>query len=232
MKRILVVDDEALIRNICAGILSGGGYDVETAVNGMDALDKIKSSAYDLIISDIDMPLLNGIHFYLRVERDYPYLKDRFLFLTGGAVMNRAAAEVLSRMNNRVLQKPFKPYDLLNTVKNIVDIPVREYARRKEERFAMTADCRIEIFHHDGSSAYPMSAERVEDISPSGMKVKYFGASSLNRGTSVSIYIKGINVRRNAMVVWTRDLGGFYLSGFSLTEPLAPSTIETLGRTP
>ena len=57
---ILVVDDEKLLRDLLVKILSKEGYTVETAVDGEDALNKLRQQKYHLLISDIKMPRLNG----------------------------------------------------------------------------------------------------------------------------------------------------------------------------
>ncbi|MDD3831140.1 MAG: response regulator transcription factor [Clostridia bacterium] len=61
MKKILVVDDEEVIRQVLAEYLEFGGYDVDTAVDGIDAINKANATQYDLIVMDIMMPRLDGI---------------------------------------------------------------------------------------------------------------------------------------------------------------------------
>jgi two-component system OmpR family response regulator len=58
--RILVVEDEPLVRDLLRESLTIGGYDVETADDGLEALNKIQKTAFDLIVADINMPKLNG----------------------------------------------------------------------------------------------------------------------------------------------------------------------------
>ena len=60
-KRVLVVDDSITVREVERQLLRGEGYDVETAVDGREGLTLAKSSHYDLIISDVDMPRMNGL---------------------------------------------------------------------------------------------------------------------------------------------------------------------------
>jgi DNA-binding NtrC family response regulator len=58
---ILVVDDEELIRNLVVTVLSRGGHSGVTAMNGMDALHKMKGNRFDAVITDIKMPEMDGI---------------------------------------------------------------------------------------------------------------------------------------------------------------------------
>ena len=62
-KRVLVVDDEPTIVSLLTLALEAEGYQVEVAVNGRDALDKVKQQAPDAILLDVMMPVLDGWHF-------------------------------------------------------------------------------------------------------------------------------------------------------------------------
>lgn len=62
-KRILVVDDEPLIVSLLTLALEAEGYQVEVAVNGRDALDRVQQQAPDAILLDVMMPVLDGWHF-------------------------------------------------------------------------------------------------------------------------------------------------------------------------
>ena len=66
--RILVVDDSITVRETQRQILEGAGYRVDTAVDGMDGWNSVRLNMYDLIVSDIDMPRLNGFEFIEKVR--------------------------------------------------------------------------------------------------------------------------------------------------------------------
>ncbi len=72
-KRILVVDDSITVREMTRKLLQNRGYDVDVAVNGMDAWTAIRSNPYDLVVSDIDMPRMNGIELVKQIK-DHPKL--------------------------------------------------------------------------------------------------------------------------------------------------------------
>jgi two-component system sensor histidine kinase and response regulator WspE len=69
-KRILVVDDSITVREMERKLLQNQGYDVDVAVNGVDGWSAIRSKHYDLVISDIDMPRMNGIELTQQIKRD------------------------------------------------------------------------------------------------------------------------------------------------------------------
>ena len=70
-QRILVVDDSITVREMTRKMLQNRGYDVDVAVNGMDAWTAIRSNHYDLVLSDIDMPRMNGIELVKQIK-DHP----------------------------------------------------------------------------------------------------------------------------------------------------------------
>lgn len=74
-KKILVVDDSITVRQVQRKILESKGYFVETAENGMEGWNVVRSEKYDLVISDIDMPRMNGIEFVTKIKQS-PKLKD------------------------------------------------------------------------------------------------------------------------------------------------------------
>jgi|SRR5690242_8787131 CheY-like chemotaxis protein len=81
--RILVVDDEVVIAQLIAEVLGGEGYDVDTAPHGLAALDCIARQTYDVVLSDLRMPELDGLGLYREIERRHPDLLTRFVFITG-----------------------------------------------------------------------------------------------------------------------------------------------------
>lgn len=81
--RILIVEDEASLANVLARLLRRDGHTVDTAANGRLALAKLDEQTYDLILSDIRMPEVDGPSLYRLLERRQPHLCRRWVFLTG-----------------------------------------------------------------------------------------------------------------------------------------------------
>jgi len=73
MKKVLIIDDSVTVRMYHKQILLGGGYEIDEAENGMEALEKVSQKEYDLFIVDINMPILDGYSFVKRLRENYGY---------------------------------------------------------------------------------------------------------------------------------------------------------------
>jgi len=80
--KILVVEDEELLRDILALVLSDEGYHVEIATNGEEAWEKLNDDSYDLLATDLFMPKMNGFELVLKAQRVFPDLK--IIMISGG----------------------------------------------------------------------------------------------------------------------------------------------------
>ena len=69
---ILVVDDEPVLRDLLAKILCREGFGVATAVDGAEALERMAGETFDLVISDIQMPRLDGFGLLKKIKQDHP----------------------------------------------------------------------------------------------------------------------------------------------------------------
>ncbi len=67
-KKVLIVDDSEMVRNFHSYILRDAGFEVQTAADGAEALEKFLSDTFDLIITDINMPKMDGLSFIRRVR--------------------------------------------------------------------------------------------------------------------------------------------------------------------
>jgi two-component system sensor histidine kinase and response regulator WspE len=74
-KRVLVVDDSLTVRELERKLLTRGGYEVEVAVDGMDGWNAVRTGRFDLVVTDIDMPRLDGIGLVTLIKKD-PHLKS------------------------------------------------------------------------------------------------------------------------------------------------------------
>ena len=111
IKRILVVEDEASICNMCRRVLTRVGYEVDIAVNGRVAQDMIEEKQYDLCLADIRTPKMDGKELYRWLEKKYPQLSSRVIFTTGD-VMSGDTQAFIEQSGKPFLPKPFTPDEL------------------------------------------------------------------------------------------------------------------------
>ncbi len=117
--RILVLDDEPIILELCVEFLGSEGYEVDTVSNGKVAISLLQEKDYDVVISDMKMPSLNGAEFYKIVNERYPKVAKRIIFITGD-MLNVETKAFLENTNNPYLIKPFKLNELRNIVKEVI----------------------------------------------------------------------------------------------------------------
>ncbi len=117
-KKILVVDDEKNIRLTLEKALSNAGYEVETALNGEDGLEKIKEDEYPVILLDMKMPGMDGLEFLEKVN-ELKY-QTRVVMITGYGNVE-TAVETMKLGAVDYLRKPFKPQEILEIVDNVFE---------------------------------------------------------------------------------------------------------------
>jgi DNA-binding NtrC family response regulator len=114
--RILVVDDETVIRTMIKRSLELQlKADIVLASNGLMASEFIAQDSFDLIISDMQMPLMTGLDLYEWTRIHSPQMTDHF-FIISGDLGSVTAAEELNRYGVQVVRKPFLMGTLMNTV--------------------------------------------------------------------------------------------------------------------
>ena len=114
---ILVVEDEPVMTEILVDLLSIDGHAVDVAANGAIAVEKIRDKAYDLILSDMKMPELDGRGLYGEIERRYPKLLSRLVFVTGDT-LSRETRQFIERVGALTLGKPFALEDVQRVVRH------------------------------------------------------------------------------------------------------------------
>jgi DNA-binding NtrC family response regulator len=118
LAKILIVDDEAPIRRVLRDILETEKYEVHEAVDGVDALARLKQKKFDVVFMDIKMPKLNGIEALERIIEIQPDLP--VIMISGHADVNEAITTVKKGAFD-FIQKPLDLNRLLITVRNALD---------------------------------------------------------------------------------------------------------------
>ena len=118
---ILVVDDELSLTKGLARLLRRDGYSVDTVANGRLALAQLQERAYDLILSDLRMPELDGPGLYQALAQQYPHLLRRFIFLTGDTLSPETLA-FFAKHGVLRLTKPFTAMEVRRVIQQALHV--------------------------------------------------------------------------------------------------------------
>ncbi|MBK8803489.1 MAG: response regulator [Fibrobacteres bacterium] len=118
-KTILIIDDSASFRQVVAMALKGAGYDVVEASDGKDALSKLDGRKFHLIISDVNMPNLDGIGFVKAAKEIPAYKFTPVIMLTTVSGDDKKAEGKAAGVRAWVV-KPFQPPVLLDAVSKLI----------------------------------------------------------------------------------------------------------------
>ncbi len=113
MARILVAEDEAPVREFVVRALAHAGHEVSAVADGQLALQALARERYDLLVTDIVMPQMDGIALALKVTKEWP---DMGVLLMTGYAAERQRAHNLEALIHRVIAKPFSLADFLAAV--------------------------------------------------------------------------------------------------------------------
>lgn len=119
MTRILVVDDSRVTRRLVGTVLKSGGYAVEEAENGLEALEKLGAVKTDLIIADLNMPNMDGVTF-VRSVRETPYVRAIPIVMLTVSSDKCLKEEAMAAGTDVFMTKPVKPTTLLATVRSLL----------------------------------------------------------------------------------------------------------------
>ncbi|MBW2589391.1 MAG: response regulator [Deltaproteobacteria bacterium] len=119
-ERILLVEDEEVVMNLLAEMLSGKGYKVFSATNAREALDifEKEKGAFDLVFSDVVLPDIRGLKLVEQLLKQKPEI--RILF-TSGYSDEKSDWQTIKQLGYSYIQKPFTSYDMLKTVKEALE---------------------------------------------------------------------------------------------------------------
>lgn len=135
-KRILVVDDEPDVRSYLSSALGDAGFVVETAADGMEALEAVRRSPPDLISLDLVMPRHSGAKFYRELQKDRKLSKIPVLIVTGHARddMGKADFEEMTMSGPGVyLEKPVRPDTYVGAVRRLLGLENAQTESRPED---------------------------------------------------------------------------------------------------
>jgi two-component system, cell cycle response regulator len=127
--QVLVADDDISIRTLIAEVLGDDGFDVTTAANGEEAWEKFEKASHEIVLTDIRMPLLDGLQLLQRIRTKSPM--TRVLILTSFA----SVASSVQALKDGAFDYLIKPFESLDAVSRTVQRAVEhiEAAREREE---------------------------------------------------------------------------------------------------
>ena len=110
-KRVLTVEDEPAICDLCRRVLTSEGFGVDIATNGRVAQDMIADKQYNVLLLDIKMAIMDGKELYQWLQEKHPQLASRVIFTTG-SVTGKDTTTFIEQTGRPYLPKPFTPDEL------------------------------------------------------------------------------------------------------------------------
>lgn len=115
---VLLVEDNHEVRQGLARVLRQAGFDVSTAENGLEALAKLDGGAFQAVICDIMMPVMDGIRLYQLLEARHPQVTKHVIFVSAWFDDPEVQA-FLARTGRPILRKPFEIQDFIRAVEEV-----------------------------------------------------------------------------------------------------------------
>jgi len=118
-KKVLLVDDAGVIRQVSSMTVKTAGFEVTEAVDGMDALEKLKEAKFDLLVTDINMPNMDGIELIknVRAMDEYKYIP---IIVLSTLSQEEKVQEGRDAGASGWLYKPFNGRKLIETIKKFI----------------------------------------------------------------------------------------------------------------
>jgi DNA-binding NtrC family response regulator len=208
---ILVVDDEEIVRDSLASWLEEDGYDVETAENGMKALERLPLKEWSLALVDLKMPGMDGIQLMEEIKKTRPDMT--VIIMTAYATVD-TAVKAMKRGAYDYTVKPFNPEDLSMTIRKIL-----EHQKLVKENIFLRKELKKQYRLHDmiGKNKQMQEIfELVKTVAPSNSIVLVQGES----GTGKELLARAIHDESPR-----RDAPFISVSCAALTESLLESEL-------
>jgi len=116
---ILVVDDEDNLRDVLVEVLRRDGHEVDSAVDGAEGLRRVEERRYDLVVTDLRMPGLEGPALYRALRARYPEQPPRVIFMSANTGIDEYAS-FLAETGEPALEKPFNRTDMRQAVLQVL----------------------------------------------------------------------------------------------------------------
>ncbi len=132
MMKILIVDDSKENLYLLETLLKGSGYKVVSATNGAEALEKLRADGFDMIISDILMPVMDGFQLCHECKKDENLKAIPFVFYTATYVDEKDEELALKLGADKFIRKPIEPDEFITIIRGVIlDVEAGKLAGRK-----------------------------------------------------------------------------------------------------
>src|ERR1700685_2629552 len=118
--RVLIAEDNPAVREFILRSLNGAGYRTTAVADGQQALDALAKEKFDVLVTDIVMPNVDGIALALKAVRLFPNLR---IIMISGYAQERMRAHNLDALVHRIIAKPFSLEEICGAVKDAIALP-------------------------------------------------------------------------------------------------------------
>ncbi len=188
MSKILVIDDERAIRNTFKEILEFEGYEVDTAENGKEGLQKAEKERYSLIYSDVKMPEMDGIEFLEKLQEVKGAQESSPIVMISGHGNIETAVEAIKKGAYDFIEKPLDINRLLITTKNAI-----ETGSQKKEIKTLRKKVSSQNKMVGSSAAIARIREMIDKVAPTDARVLVTGENGTGKEIVARLLHEGSN---------------------------------------
>lgn len=117
--RILLIDDDRALRDVVAKSLTYAGHTVTQAEDGLQGLELARAATFDLVVTDLVMPVQEGLETILALRQEFPTVP--VIAISGGVNNSTIYLDVAAKIGaTRILEKPFTPGELINLIAEVL----------------------------------------------------------------------------------------------------------------
>jgi len=213
-RRILVVDDEEDLRALVGSIVGDLGYEVETARDGLSAIEKVDLDPPDLILLDLVLPGIDGVSVLRYLRQGGSRIPVVLLTACSDEKMIRKA---MNEGATAHLPKPFRIHDLVQICSRLLGKTGTGADRRREPRHCLSLDLLALSWER-----VPMGLAHLFDLSAGGAQVGFASPLALGERIRVEFPVPGGELSVGGRVCWRGPASRGYAHGLAF-EPLAPA---------
>jgi len=151
-QKILVIDDDPVVAKSCHRVLTAEGYKVDTALSAQNGLERALQNDFDLVITDLRMPDLDGMEVVRRIAGEKPFTP--VVVITGYGTI-QSAVEATKLGAHEYVEKPFTPELLLQVVDELLKVDEEKPQESREARLSEYFVVREALRAEEYSPGYP-----------------------------------------------------------------------------